>query len=346
MTSAPTLFADSVPPLDGVPGGGLDPRLDALARQAASLAFPEAVRLLSRALGEKRPIGTTGRVEDERLLFRSTPSMGFPAGDMSAITLDARAGAAWPAQIEVNFLGLYGPSSPLPAPWTEDIIMDDGPRGANLRDMLDLFGHPLVAMAYRIWRHYRLHLQAEKPQDPVVRAVLALAGLTVGDAWTDTALDPFRLLPLCGMLAQYSRSAEIVARIIEGYFAVPVCIEEWRRRRAPIPPEQLFRLGTPLAVLGGGSVLGESVPDVSGMIAIVLGPLSADQFADFLPGGAARRSLAALLHLAVREPLDCEVELILEPDAPGGLVLGAGQLGWTSWQGGDGTQRRCRTGTA
>ncbi|MBS0558683.1 MAG: type VI secretion system baseplate subunit TssG [Proteobacteria bacterium] len=343
MTAAHDADAADVPPLDG---DALDARLDVVARHAATLAFPEAVRLLCRALGTTRPVGTTGRIDEEAVLFRAAPSMGFPAGDIAAVARDRRPGAAWPVQMEVNFLGLYGPSSPLPSPWTEHVLTEDEPRAANLRDVLDLFNHPLVALSYRIWRHYRMHLRAESPADPVVRAVLALAGLTPRDGWTDTALDPFRLLPLCGLLAQYSRSAEIVARIIKGYFDVPVRIEEWRPRRAPIPPPQLFRLGAPGAALGAGSVIGETVPDVCGMIAVVLGPLSGADFDAFLPGGHARRSLAALLHLAIREPLECMVELILAPEADGGLTLGSARLGWTSWQGGEGAERRCLTGPA
>lgn len=322
-----------------------DPVLDALARDAARLVFPEAVRLLGRALGG-RAIGTTGKVEEERVLFRAAPSLGFAASDIAAIHADRHADTPWAAQMEVNFLGLYGPASPLAAPWTEHVLTEDEGRRANLRDFLDLFDHPLIALSYRIWRQYRLHLQAAKPQDPVVRAVLAMAGVTVGNGFDDTVLDPFRLLPLAGLLAQHSRSALTIQRILEGYFEVQVAIEEWRPRRAPIPPAQYFRLGAPQATLGHGTVIGESVPDIAGMVAVVLGPLSAVDFDAFLPGGAARRGLAALLRLAVREPLECEVELILRDDAEGGMVLGEGRLGWTSWQGGAGASRRCRTGSA
>jgi type VI secretion system protein ImpH len=327
-----------------------DADLHALATRAAGLAFPEAVRLLAGALGAPRPVGTIGPVEDERVLFRSAPSLGFPASDIASISFagaDGPAGrASWPAQMEVNFLGLYGPSSPLSAPWTEEILTDEGDGAGNLRDLLDLFGHPLVGLAYRIWRHYRLYLQAETTRDPPVRAALALAGLISGDRWTDEALDPFRLLPFCGLLAQHGRSAAVIRRVIEGYFEVPVEVEEWLPRMAPIPPPQRFMLGAPQSALGHGTVVGESVPDVAGTVAIVLGPLSPDQFDAFLPGGAARRSLAALLRLAVRRPVECRVDLLLARDAPGGLVLGAARLGWTSWQDGEGTLRRCPTGVA
>ncbi len=323
-----------------------DETLQELTARGAMFAFPEAVRLLALALQAPRPIGTTGPVEEERVLFRSAPSLGFPASDIAAITLSPESNAVWPAQMEVNFLGLYGPASPLPTPWTERIVMDEG--GApNLRDVLDLFGHPLVGLAYRIWRHYRLHLQFQPAAtDPASHAALAMAGLLTSQGWADDALDPLRLLPLCGLLAQHSRSAEVIRRIVAGYFGVPVEVEEWLPRMAPIPADQLFLLGEPQAALGRGTVLGDSVPDAAGIVAIVLGPLSAEEFDDFLPGGAARRSLAALLRVAVREPVECRIDLVLRNDAPGGLVLGSGRLGWTTWQDGQDTLRRCPTGPA
>ncbi|MGO1077502.1 type VI secretion system baseplate subunit TssG [Inquilinus sp. CA228] len=316
-----------------------------LAAQAHTIAFQEAVRLLQRAAGSGRPIGTVGDPADEPVLFRSAPSLGFPAADIAAIR-PADGNATWPAEMEVNFLGLYGPSSPLPAFWTERIVMDA--EGAeNLRDVLDLFGHGLVGLSYRIWRHHRLHLRFDgRAGDPGSRAVLALAGVLGGPDRPDDALDLPRLLPVCGLLAQHSRSAEVVRRVVAGYFGVPVAVEEWLPRMAPIPEDQRFDLGAPEIALGTGTVLGEAVPDIAGAVCVALGPLSAEQFAAFLPDGADRRALVALLHLAIREPLECRIDLILAEDEPGGLVLGSGRLGWTSWQGGAGTERRCPAGFA
>jgi len=318
-----------------------------LAAEAGTIAFQEAVRLLHRAAGSSRPVGTTGAPAEEPVLFRSAPSLGFPGADIAAIRpAAADGGSVWPAEMEVNFLGLYGPSSPLPTFWTERIVMDvDG--AANLRDFLDLFGHGLVALAYRIWRHHRLHLRFDgRARDPGSRAVLALAGVFADPDRSDHALDLPRLLPVCGLLAQYSRSAEVVRRVVAGYFGVPVAIEEWLPRMAPIPEDQLFDLGAPEIALGTGTVLGEAVPDIAGAVCVVLGPFSVERFAAFLPDGADRRALVALLHLAIREPVECRIDLILAADEPGGLVLGSGRLGWTTWQGGAGTERRCPAGVA
>jgi type VI secretion system protein ImpH len=159
-------------------------------------------------------------------------------------------------------------------------------------------------------------------------------------------LDPLRLLPLAGLLAQHARSAAVVRRVVADYFAVPVAVEEWVKRMAPIPDDQQFRFGAPWLALGSTTVLGEAVPDAAGAVTIVLGPLSPREFEDFLPGGAARPSLHALLRLVVREPVECLVDLVMAGDVAAGLVLGGGRLGWTTWQDAPGAARRCPTGPA
>lgn len=320
------------------------PPRETISAEARIASFFDATARLTEELGAARELGTVGPIAEEKILFRATPSLGFPASDVTAIRFKDASEGAWPAEMDVAFLGLYGPSSPLPPSWTERIVMDEE-GAANLRDLLDLFDHPAIALAYRIWRHYRLELHF-RPEafDAGSRAALALAGVFPEGITGDPDLDPLRLLPIAGLLAQHARSGALLCQIVSEYFNVPVAIEEWVRRMAPIPCDQQFRLGEPWVAIGRTTLLGEAVPDVMGAVTVVLGPLSAQDFESFLPGGPARKSLRALLRLAVREPLECRIDLVMDDDAPAGLTLGSGRLGWTTWQEAPGALRRCPTG--
>jgi type VI secretion system protein ImpH len=309
-------------------------------------AFANIVREILRTYGTSHPIGTTGPVAQEPVLFRSTASLGFPPSDITSFVATQPAnGQTWPIEIEVAFLGLYGPSSPLPAFWSERIVQgEDG--AENLRDFLDLFGHPLIGLAYRIWQHYRveLHLDVNGP-DTTAHNVLALAGLAADSSLAEDGLEWQRLLPLCGLLAQHSRSAEVVRRIVAVYFGVPVQVEEWLRCKVAIPPPQLFKIGSPAVRLGTGTVLGDIVPDAGGSMTMVLGPLKLEDFESFLPDGDRRKSLEALIRLALRDPLECGIDLVLAGDS-GGFRLGTGRTGWTTWLAGGASTMRCPTGVA
>jgi type VI secretion system protein ImpH len=313
----------------------------AIATLGPAPAFAKAVRALEAALAGTgrtlRPIGTTGAPSEEGVLFRATPSLAFAPSDIAAI----RPGTGtWPVEMEVAFLGLYGPASPLPTAWTELIVMDM-PGADNIRDALDLFDHPLIALSWRIMRSGRIEwLWDDRGGDPASVAILALAGIVPG---TSSRLDRVRLLPLAGLLAQYSRGAGTVAAVVGHYFGIPARVVEWVASRAVIPTDQQFRLGEPGAT-AGNMCLGETVPDVSGVVRLVLGPLPLDVFVTFLPGGAQREALRSLLRLAVREPVRIEVDLMLEPDGAAGMVLGDTSLGWTSWAAGPGAAAHTATG--
>lgn len=312
--------------------------------QAGGFSFVCAVDVLQEAFGGTRPVGTIGPVEQETILFRAGATLGFPAADIREVAARPAAdGPAWPVEMKVTFLGLYGPSSPMPAFWTETIL-GDADEARNPRDFLDLFDHPMIALVHRISRHYRIHMRFDRAlEGPAPRALMALMGQIGGKTLAKT-LDWTRLLPFAGLFAHFTRSRDTVVRIVAGYFDIPVAVEEWVARKVPIPPDQQFTLGNPEALLGSGTVLGESVPDVAGAVALVLGPLPLPVFEDFLPDGTKRRELRALLTMILREPLACFVDLVLDAGEASGLVLGGARLGWTTWQtGGDG-EMRCPTG--
>ncbi len=90
-----------------------------LQRTAHSFEFFKAVNLLE-SLHSGARVGHQGPVADEAIRFRGHPSLAFPASDIQ------HAGISRQGQLELqnNFIGLYGPASPLPAHVTESIIAE------------------------------------------------------------------------------------------------------------------------------------------------------------------------------------------------------------------------------
>jgi type VI secretion system protein ImpH len=85
--------------------------------------------------------------------------------------------------------------------------------------------------------------------------------------------------------------------------------------------------------LGSSVIVGDEVFDHS-RVRIRLGPLTIEQYHDFLPGGDAYAALNALTK-AFSTEVEYEVQLVLrEPDVPG-CVLETGSeaqpLGWLTW---------------
>lgn len=86
-----------------------------------NLNFIKTVELLERNVQPEALIGFANAPSKEVVRFRGVPSLGFPAADIHSCRR-SRGGCI---ELEVNFMGLYGPSSPLPTYFTEAIIQED-----------------------------------------------------------------------------------------------------------------------------------------------------------------------------------------------------------------------------
>lgn len=294
--------------------------------------FFQAVRLLRLAVearddGPRSEIAPLGRIR-----FTATPTMGFPATDITAIAANAGPDGRQSLEVEVPFLGLYGPSSPLPAFVTEHVIARDRDNDA-LRDFLDLFNHRSVELLYAIWRKYRHSVTYRTGgTDPISRYVIALMGLlSLGAADNELSLES--LLPFAGPLAVAGHSAPLLASLVSRQFGgVPVHVEEFVPRRATVDDAQKARLGVRNATLGDDWVLGGSVPDLTGKFLLWIGPVGIDRYRAFLPGLPDRKRLSELVDATVRTRLDYDVMLIVRDDEVPDWRLGqSGKLGHDAW---------------
>jgi len=169
----------------------------------AAIQFNELCLWLERAYPPPGGLGATGAPRRERVRFRANPTLAFPAEEVAAVALPA--GPGEPVIVTANLFGLHGPSSPLPPAVTERIVhaQEDG----ALRAFLDFFNHRLLALLFRIWKHYRhQHRYRAGGTDPITDAVAALFG-KVGREGGDGTPSRTLLLPYTGLLALPPRSA-------------------------------------------------------------------------------------------------------------------------------------------
>jgi type VI secretion system protein ImpH len=176
-------------------------------------AFFQAVRLLDRWFG-KSERGGTAAVLSNRIRFRNTLSLGFPASEIAELkvveaepasldfelpTVAGSLGDVVPAaqadatnlgddlrpeqveSIEITpaFMGLLGTGGALPTFYTEMLAeRETYHRDTAARAFLDIFQHRAVALFYQAWRKHRLPVQYESDRrNNFLPQVLALAGL-------------------------------------------------------------------------------------------------------------------------------------------------------------------------
>jgi type VI secretion system protein ImpH len=88
--------------------------------------------------------------------------------------------------------------------------------------------------------------------------------------------------------------------------------------------------------LGYGAVVGDETWDQQSRVRLQLGPLTLEQYKDFLPGREGHRQLRSLTRFYAGGESDVDVQLILRRQEVPACELkprdGDGpQLGWTSW---------------
>ncbi|NQZ08748.1 MAG: type VI secretion system baseplate subunit TssG [Algicola sp.] len=276
---------------------------DELFNSARKFNFIKAVELLSKSVGVTMDIGYLAPAKHEKILFRANPTMGFPSADIDSCT-KITTGDKQLIELQVNFMGLYGPSSPLPAYFTESIINvalnvedegavvnEDGQlsRGSSpadrQRDFLDVFNHRLISLFYRAatkYQPFRAYQAGSK--DQFSQKIFSIMGAPDARQREKSALNWSRLLHFTGLMGLRNATKERIIKILSGYFDLPrVEVEEGVLRLVNIPKTQQVALGQRNAQMGEDFMLGSTIPDRSGKFRVILSQLNKQQFILFLP---------------------------------------------------------------
>ncbi|HET9409546.1 MAG TPA: type VI secretion system baseplate subunit TssG [Candidatus Sulfotelmatobacter sp.] len=307
-----------------------------LCKEPYSFDFFQAVRLLERLMPEQNSVGQFVHPNTEVARFGAHPSLAFPASQIQEMTSPENA----PVRMVVNFMGLTGPEGVLPNPYTSLIIERMRSSDYSLRDFLDIFNHRIISLFYRAWRKYRFDVAAEQSERELFsRHLLSLIGLGTDGLRDRQAVPDDTLIYYSGLLAQRPRSAQALKQILADYFDVPVAIEQFAGDWYRLDPETqccFSDRNNGSEALGLGAVVGDEVWNQQSKVRIVLGPLSLERYADFLPDGKSWEPLQSWVRFFSNDEWEFEVKLVLAREHVPACTLGAEgtsgpQLGWVSW---------------
>jgi type VI secretion system protein ImpH len=314
--------------------------LQAFLKKPFEIRFFQAVRLLRRWLPARTPVGRFFPPASEAARFVAHPSLAFPASEIQELTLPADSGS--PAIMKVNFMGLSSPVGVLPTPYTELILERAQKKDNALRDFLDLFNHRLISFFYRAWEKYHFFVSYELGEpDSVTPLMMSLLGLGTEGLAARQLVPDQALIFYSGLLTQKPRSAQNLKQLLTDYFQVKVEIEQFVGTWVPlrkIDQTVLDDSGSSMQRLGLGAIVGDEVWDQQSTVRVKLGPLTREQYLNFLPRDAAQayRDLKSLLKFWANDELDFEVQLILQGKQTPGFDLESDKsgellLGWTTW---------------
>ncbi|WP_457745783.1 type VI secretion system baseplate subunit TssG [Sulfurimonas sp.] len=246
----------------------------------------------------------------ERLIFKSNPSLSFAKSELSKMEMvETHEGKK--IEITLNFLGLFGASSPLPSHYSE-MVLDSADGDEILKDFLNLFNHHLQKMAYPIWERQRYYIQYQHDlKDKFSKYILSFLGLYSQTNERSTSLDLNKILPYVGLLSMKQKSAGTLVSILRHYLQHDkVDIVQHIVSTLEIPSWQLNSLGKKNTTLGQDTLLGDKIKAKSAKFQILLKDIAFNGLYEYSLHGKKMLELQDLIDLALNEPL--EHELCLE----------------------------------
>jgi type VI secretion system protein ImpH len=311
---------------------------DLLRETPQEFEFFQAVRLLERLYPDRSPVGRFIAPNREVVRFAAHPSFPFPASQIQDLKWPKTDGDA-PVMV-INFMGLTGPSGVLPLYYTEMIVDRLRAKDPAMVEFFDMFNHRMVSLFYQAWEKYRFTISYERGErDRFSHHLMDLIGMgTKGLANRLDVLDD-SLLFYSGLLSMHARSPGALGSILWDYFDVPVEVEQFVGAWHPLDESDLciFDRATEASEqLGRGAIVGDEIWNQQAGVRIKVGPLSLEQYMDFLPAGTAFKPLKSLANFAARGQIDFELQLILKKEEVPSCELGrevgpAPRLGWTTW---------------
>lgn len=293
--------------------------------------FFQAMRLLRCLAPSQKGIDAPA---SKTVHVRPDLSLAFPAADIAQIqTVESDCGEQ--CHITVNFLGLYGSSSPLPTFYTEELIEEAGQDESVSRDFLDIIHKRLYDLLFHAWMKNRLFFQISEMQSAEqLERLYCLLGIGTPEL-RKSIPDAMGLLRYIGLFTQLPHSMAGLKTLLQDALKdVPLQIVPCVHRMAKIPDSQRLQMGMTGCRLGMDSYLGEEIADRSGKFKIQIGPLSQAGFLRFTPGNSDYVKLTGLTELYITEPFEYDVELILADRQAETVCLGdpvRAVLGVTTW---------------
>jgi type VI secretion system protein ImpH len=318
-------------------GGQSDTTLtDLLFNHPYSFDFFQAVRVMERIYPKRSPIGRNNNPSTEVVHFRSRISLEFPPSQIHEINRPKEENSR-PDEMVVAFMGLVGPTGLLPTHYTELIMERIRYKDTALWEFIDLFNHRMVSLFYRAWEKYRFPVAYERGElDRFTEYLFDIIGIGTKGLYGRFSIPDQALLLYGGLIAQRPHSASAMGAILSDFFDAPANIEQFSGQWLEVDKESLTRVGLANSELGINTLVGTRVWDNQSKFRVKLGPLTYEQFINFLPIGNAYKPLTELIRFIAGMEFDFDTQLVMKAREVPGLVLTTRakrrpRLGWTSW---------------
>jgi len=246
------------------------------------------------------------------LRFRPYQHYNYPPRDIRSVSYENSE-----IKFVLNFLGLYGINSPLPRCYHEQISFQEkilGESNIPLQNFLDIFNNRFYWLYYQSWKKYRFYLYLNNDRsNKISERINSFTGRGIFTKHESSELSDFTLLKFAGVFGQRVRNKEglriLLAHIFPNYpFEIKEFIPHW------VELVDVPELGNDDLRLGENSFIGRYSMDRMSRIGLDVGPISFEDYLNFLPGTSNAKKLNELLKLYLNDGLEYDIKFKVKAD--------------------------------
>ena len=224
----------------------------------------------------------------------------------------------------------------MPTNYTELAMERRRYKDVAMWSFMDIFTHRSVSLFFRAWEKYRFPVGYERGKDDFTKFLFDFVGLGTEGLRGRMDLADESLLAYSGLIAQKPHSAIALANILSDYFRIRAKIEQFFGQWLELDAESVTTLGQANSSLGTSAIIGTRIWEQQSKFRVRLGAMSFKEFQDFLPSGAAHKSLKSIIRFMVGLEFDFDVQLVLQAKQVPSTILTTRakrrpMLGWTSF---------------
>jgi type VI secretion system protein ImpH len=288
-------------------------------------------------------LGYAKRPAEENVRFSQPPHLFFPPSDIAQVADGTRPGVD--ADIAVYFLGLLGPSGPMPLEFTNYILQ----RSRTARDttwekFLDIIHHRFLTLFYRASVQNEQAVSFDRADsDPISSIVKALAGFTPLLRLEDRR--DMLALSFARHYGSATKTREGLEDILRRFLNLPLEVHDFIPAQYEIPEDARAVLGQRSnSTLGVDMQIGRHYTSITKKFDIVIGPVSFFVYREYIAQMQGLKIINEAVRMFLDRPLDYTVTFVVKSltiplmrlgydEDDNEMMLEAAQLGYTCWLG-------------
>ncbi len=275
--------------------------IEHLFNKPGAFEFIQSIRLLRHV-----PYQTNIKYWADEFHFESSLHLNFPESEIESLNLVDQ-------KVELTNLlvGLTGIQGTLPYTYTNKVKQVPRKQRNEIIKFISLFNHKLTSQYVDATLSYNLPIRYEVESDNHYLNILhALSGY-VGVQHQQDDLDDY-FAEFSGLMQGQNNNAYALRTILNCIFKHDIKINELVVEKFKLSEEHKTKLGGESPnMLGVNSFCGEVIRQVEGKIEIVLGPLTHNQYLEFLPGKSGSNKLKRILQTWCSPTLIVDLRLVL-----------------------------------